>query len=134
MNKIQNLEKTKWNLWVRKNESGEIIEIAEWTWKGKPPGEWQGKHRSIPWEEVTPFMFEATVKPNGFSKGRSAINFHFDDINNGMRYPMSASGMSELLDAIVRGCVKVDQSDGTLSIILKWAKKGTAYSVDPVLS
>lgn len=133
MKKIKNLPKCKWTLWVRRNSEGEIIEIADWTWKDQPPGPNQGRNRGIAWESEVPFMFEATVKPASYERGRSSINFIFKDVDSGLKYPVSASGTSDLFEAIVSGSVDVNHGEGTFTAIFKWTKKGTAYSVDPVL-
>ncbi len=131
MKKLDDL-KVKWKLWVQRDSEGNIIYIADWAYKGQAPrAHWQ--RANIPWEELTPFSFEATVRPDGYGKGRSAINFYFIDVDSERRYPVSASGTSALLKAITQGVVGVDTETGTFTALFKWAKKGTAYSVEPII-
>ena len=60
-------------------------------------------HGDITWKkgyETDPYEFKATLKYNGFSRGRSALNIEWKDTKTGQTYQ---SGMKMLDDHLMNG-------------------------------
>lgn len=78
-------------------------------------------------EKVDNFIFEATLLPKDFYRGRSAAGFVFIDADDGSQFTMRISKTEALLKAIVEGKVKVTKQGfkGTYT----FAKQGSNYTI-----
>jgi len=78
-------------------------------------------------EEYDNFVFDATLVPNTYYRGRSAAGFSFKDAETGEEFVMRISKTEELLKAVVSGRVKVE--NGGFTGRFTFFKQGANYTL-----
>ena len=73
------------------------------------------------------FVFDATIKPTGSYRGRSAAGFTFEDVKTGDKFVMRIAKVEELLDALAKGSVVAE--NGGFQARYTFYKQGANYSL-----
>lgn len=76
---------------------------------------------------VDNFVFEATLKPDSFYRGRSAAGFNFIDADDGHTFTMRIAKTKEFLQAILDGRVTVTKNGYKGQFT--FAKQGQNYTI-----
>jgi hypothetical protein len=107
------------NVWTKKERYAPFNDLGLMSYDAWDAKEWRSA--------LTPFS--ATMRYEGYGRGRSAIIFNWIDTETGLRYPMFVSDMDELLQAAVfvpastcvRGAWEISKRGANYGIrLLKW--------------
>jgi rubredoxin len=73
------------------------------------------------------FVFSATVRYEGYAKGRSSVQHIFKDVHDGFDYSMTSANFDELFKDILNNLVCPDC--GTITDEFIFTKQGTQYGI-----
>lgn len=120
--------KAKWTLHIRNK-----IPVLGYYTDGKPYDHWSEKTPTKPLKEGQNVLVEGTLFTEGASRGRSAVSFHFTDLEDNT-WTFATNGTVKLFDAILNGDVVIAEGDGMKGFSGYWtaAKQGTEVSIVPV--
>jgi hypothetical protein len=103
---ILHTKKEKWQLPVAVNEKGDIVHTFDYD--GWPFSEgFANDKKEFTHKLIDNIIFKATLLPEGFSRGRSAVHYYFKDAASGTVFNMKGAKVEELLKAIAKGEVQI---------------------------